>query len=194
MNFNKLNKDKIKLGNTEFINNYLKAVEKLQTSDVLNSLKNINLSIEKNLSDQILNSFINYNSNIKTDIVKKYLENVNPGLKNVSPFELFVKAWIIFEKAIKQLNDERGTESQKRNFIPNTDILKEHETVTSGEINELREYRKIRNNLLHGYSKPSNNELKSAYKRLIEITKEVIESLNDLKVKDTLNKELEEIN
>ncbi len=193
VNYNKINFDKIKLGNTEFLNNYLKAVEKIKTSEVLNSLKNINLSIDKNLSDQLLNSFINYERITTPDALKKYLESVNPGLKNISPFEQFIRTWIIFEKAVKQLNEERGTELQKRNFIPNTDILKGHENISPEEIANLRDYRMIRNNLLHGYTKPSKSELKSAYDNLISITKKVIDSLKNQNLKDTLMKEINEL-
>ena len=192
-NFDKKYYQNIKLGNTEFLNSYLKAVESLKTSEVIKSLRNINTNLNKSLSDQLLNSFVNLEENIKSDNIKKYLNAINPEIQNQSPFELFVKTWIVFEKATRQINQENDTSSDKRYFIPNTKLLSKLKIINKQEETELRDYRAIRNNLLHGNSRPSNENLQNSYNRLREITSKVISNINEMKVRDKLNKELEEI-
>lgn len=185
--FKNLNFEKLNIGNTVFLNNYLNAVSKIKTSDFLDSLKKINFNYNETISDQLLSNIINidYDKNIR-----KYLSSVTHDKNKISSFELFIKTWVLFEKSILELNNQNQRKS-KENFIPNFSILSQFDVFTKEELEDLKELRRIRNKLLHGYESIPEDTLKHAYDRLKSTLLKTISLIIDVKTKETLTKDFE---
>jgi ppGpp synthetase/RelA/SpoT-type nucleotidyltranferase len=177
----------LNFGNTEYINNYLKAVQTLQTSDILNSLQKINLNIKESFSDQFLQNLIKINDN--TENLRKYFGQYTSDKKKISGFEAFMKTWIVFEKVVTQLNVQYGNDTRK-NFIPSIDILGKISEFSNDELEQIRESRKIRNQLLHGYQSYSNEDLEKASEDLKIIVDKSINAVLDNNVKEELQHEI----
>jgi len=183
----KTNFKKINFGNTEYLNNYLRAIDKIDTKKLTEAISKVNLNINETFSDQLLLNFIALNEN--NDNLKKYFGQMTTDKKKISGFELFTKTWIVFEKVIAQLNQENGNKNRK-NFIPNLDIVKEVSHLTQEEINQIHQLRKTRNQMLHGYESFTNEQLEKNYKQLKEIVEKCILAIKDEEVKEKLTNEL----
>ncbi len=187
-NYNNDNNNKIlNLGNTEYINNYLKAVEKLQTSDILKSFNSININLKESFSDQFFQNIIKINQS--SENLKKYFGQYTNDKKKISGFELFTKTWIVFEKIIFQLNKQSGNDNRK-NFIPNLSVIENITHLTVNEIEQISDLRKIRNELLHGYQSYPNEQLEKAYEQLKTIVLKCLDALTDIETKEELISEL----
>lgn len=178
---------KINFGNTEYLNNYLRAINKIDTNQITEAISKINLNINETFSDQLLQNIIAINKN--NDNLKKYFSQITKDKKKVSGFELFTKTWIVFEKVIFQLNQENGNKNRK-NFIPNLDIVSEVSLLTQEEINQIHQLRKIRNQMLHGYESFSNDNLEKNYENLKAIVEKCILVIKDENIKNELSEEL----
>jgi ppGpp synthetase/RelA/SpoT-type nucleotidyltranferase len=187
-NYNNDNNNKIlNFGNTEYINNYLKAVEKLQTSDILKSFNSININLKESFSDQFFQNIIKINQS--SENLKKYFGQYTNDKKKISGFELFTKTWIVFEKIIFQLNKQSGNDNRK-NFIPNLGVIENITHLTDNEIEQISDLRKIRNELLHGYQSYPNEQLEKAYEQLKTIVLKCLDALTDIETKEELISEL----
>lgn len=178
------------LGNTQYLANYLKAVKKIQTSDIINSIKNINLSLNDSISDQLLQSIIALNKN--QDNIKKYLGQYVSDKDKLSGFELFLKAWILFEKVLIQLNKEKGNDIRK-NFIPNSSVIKQISDLNFEDLKDIENMRQIRNHLLHGYEYFQNDELEESYNKMKLIIKKCIDHINDEELRNEFANDLNTI-
>lgn len=187
-NYNNDNNNKIlNFGNTEYINNYLKVVEKLQTADILKSFNNININLKESFSDQFFQNIIKINQN--SDNLKKYFGQYTNDKKKISGFELFTKTWIVFEKILFQLNKQSGNDIRK-NFIPNLSVIENITHLTDNEIKQISDLRKIRNELLHGYQSYPNEQLEKAYEQLKTIVVKCLDALTNNEIKEELINEL----
>ncbi|WP_158861468.1 GTP pyrophosphokinase [Lunatibacter salilacus] len=178
---------KINFGNTEYLNNYLKAINKIDTSQITEAISKINLQLNESFSDQLLQNIIAINKN--SDNLSKYFNQITSDKKKASGFELFTRTWIVFEKVISQLNQENGNKDRK-NFIPNLDIVSEVSHLTQREISKVQQLRKIRNQMLHGYESFSNEQLEKHYKDLKSIVQKCINAIQNVDIKEELNNEL----
>lgn len=183
----KTNFNKINFGNTEYLNNYLNAIKKINTNQITEAISKINLNINETFSDQLLQNIIAMNKN--NDNLKKYFSLITSDKKKISGFELFTKTWIVFEKVITQLNQENGNKDRK-NFIPNLDIVSEVSHLTQNEINQINQLRKIRNQMLHGYESFSNEQLEKYYKDLKSIVEKCIIAIQNENIRNELSDEL----
>jgi len=181
-NFKNLN-----FGNTEYLNNYLKAIDKIDTKKLAEAISKVNLNIKETFSDQLLLNIMSLNEN--NDNLRKYYSQFTTDKKKVSGFELFTKTWIVFEKVITQLNLENGNKNRK-NFIPSLDILKDVSHLTQKELSKVHQFRKIRNQMLHGYESFTNEQLEKYYKDLKSIIEKCIHSIQDEEIRNQLLNEL----
>lgn len=183
----KNNFKQIDFGNTEYLNNYLKAIDKIDTNQIQEAISKISLNINENFSDQLFQNILAINKN--NDNLKKYFSQITSDKKKVSGFELFTKTWIVFEKVIAQLNKENGNENRK-NFIPNLDIVGEVSHLTENEKKQIHQLRKIRNQMLHGYESFSNENLEKYYNELKAIAQKCILAIQDENIRLELSNEL----
>jgi ppGpp synthetase/RelA/SpoT-type nucleotidyltranferase len=178
---------KINFGNTEYLANYLKAIQKIDTSQITEAMTRVNQNINESFSDQLFQNIIAINKS--QDNLKKYFSQITTDKKKVSGFELFTKTWITFEKVIAQLNKENGS-SNRKNFIPNLDIVKEVSNLNIREIDQIRKLRTIRNQMLHGYESFPNEKLEKSYELLKEMVEKCIMAIQDEEIKTELTNEL----
>jgi len=167
---------KINFGNTEYLANYLKAIQKIDTSQIAEAMTRVNQNINETFSDQLFQNIIAINKS--QDNLKKYFSQITTDKKKVSGFELFTKTWITFEKVIAQLNKENGS-SNRKNFIPNLDIVKEVSHLNQKEIDQIKKLRTIRNHMLHGYESFPNEKLEKSYLQLKKIVEKCILAIQD---------------
>lgn len=183
----KTNFKKINFGNTEYLNNYLKAIDKIDMNQINEAIGKISLNINETFSDQLLQNIIS--TNYKNDNLKKYFSQITTDKKKISGFELFTKTWIVFEKVIAQLNQENGIKNRK-NFIPNLDVVSEVSHLTQEEINQIHQLRKTRNLMLHGYESFSNEQLEKYYKDLKAIVEKCMREIQNESILEELKQEL----
>jgi len=188
--------NKLKLGNTDTLNKYINSIYdyKIDTDTFTKFINNINQSENETVSDQLLNMFINdyFKDNIKEKSLNKYFSKISGPNKDTSGFELFVKTWIIVEKGMSIINFENNIVHRKY-FVPNFEKLIEHSSFTKEEISELHQFRRIRNQLLHGIETPPNEYLNKAYLRLKELAEKIISQIKDNKQRENLTVELNQI-
>lgn len=180
----------INFGNTEYLANYLKAIQKIDTSQIAEALKSVNQNINESFSDQLFQNILAINKN--QDNLKKYYSQITTDKKKISGFELFTKTWITFEKVISQLNRENGS-SNRKNFIPNLDIVREVSKLNQREIDQIHRLKKVRNKMLHGYESFSNEQLEKSYKQLKAIVEKCITAIKDEEIKVELGNELKQV-
>ncbi|MFC4163435.1 GTP pyrophosphokinase family protein [Epilithonimonas zeae] len=181
----------IDLGNTEFLNNYLKANNnKISTSQLSQAIKRITTNSNESFSDQVLQNIISINTSGKS--LQRYLQQFSLDENKVSSFELFVKTWIIFEKVIKQLMEENSIdkENQQVNFFTNIEQIFEVAELSKDDKNNILLLRRIRNQMLHGVESFSDRDLEKYYKLLKEIVIKCINKIKTKKVAERLQKEL----
>lgn len=186
-NYKNIDAKKINFGNTEYLANYLKAVQKIDTSQLIKSIKLVNQNINESFSDQLFKNILTENKS--QDNLKKYFSQITSDKKKVSGFEMFTKTWIMFEKVATQINNENGTSSRK-NFIPDLEVLKKVVNLTLKEIEQINRLRNIRNQLLHGHFSYSNEKLEKSNEQLKSIVQKCLLEIKDDKIKSEITNEL----
>lgn len=189
-NFKNLDLSKVQLGDTSLLNNYLEAVSKMETDEVLKSFEKVNLNFSETVTDQILMDIItkDYDKNLN-----KYLASFTPDQNKVLVYEAFIKAWIILEKAILKINEQNHFH-QKDNSTSNFSLFANFHKFSEEEMEDLKELRILRNKLLHGYNSVSEEELKPRILRLKEIVRDTLLEIHDDKKREKLLNRLQRIN
>jgi len=189
-NFKNLDLTKVQLGDTSLLNNYLEAVSKMETDEVLKSFEKVNLNFSETVTDQILMEIItkDYDKNLN-----KYLASFTPDPNKVFVYEAFIKAWIILEKAVQKINEQNHFHP-KNNSTSNFSLFSNSHKFSEEEMEDLKELRILRNKLLHGYNAISEEELKPCIERLKEIVQNTLLEIHDDKKKEKLIKRLQRIN
>lgn len=177
----------INFGNTEYLAKYLKAIKKIDTSQIAEAMKNINLNLNETFSDQLFQNIIALNKN--QDNLNKYFSQITNDKRRVSGFELFTKTWIVFEKVISQLNKEDWNINRK-NFIPNFEVVKNVSYLSQHEYDQIRDLRNIRNHMLHGYESFPNEKLEESYEQLKAIAEKCILAIQNEEIRIKLHNEL----
>ncbi|EGQ8161853.1 RelA/SpoT protein [Vibrio parahaemolyticus] len=182
---------KLKLGDTKILFNYLKDTEGFSADKFNDYISRVNQSEKETISDQLFTMILDdtYSDIKNKNYLEKYFERSLGTARDYSGFESFVKTWIVLEKAVTHINREHN-KRHKKFFTAKFEHLVELELISSEEALELNDFRRIRNNLLHGFETPPDNELSAACTRLIELTNKVVESIKDATTKDTLSGEL----
>jgi len=193
---NSLNKNyisKLKLGDTKVLNNYLKNIYNYDIEAFTEYLNNINQSVDETISDQLLNMFIRdyYKEDIKDKSLKNYFSKMVGPNKDTSGFESFVKTWIVLEKSFTEIMTENNVIDRTRKYnVPQFDMLYKLEILNKREIGELKKFRRIRNQVLHGVESPNDNFLSDAYLRLREITMKIINGIQNEQIRNEILVEL----
>lgn len=184
--------DKIKLGNTYLLNNYLNTTKKLYTKDFDKYIDKININLDETVTDQLLSMLLVEFYDTDKPNLKNYFKNLQVSDKKASSFESFVKCWVILEKATREFLTNADIKSNKY-LVPNFEILKEKNILTTEETHTLRQIRQVRNYLLHGLETPNENYLQDSYEKLKELTMKVVNSLSNKSIKEILIRELESL-
>ena len=187
---------KLKLGNTDILNKYFNTIHhyKIDTDTFSRYISNISQSEKETISEQLLNMLVEdyLKDDIKDKSLKNYLNTVSGPNKDTSGFELFIKTWIMLERGVSIINSENNIIHRKY-FVPQFDSLKQNNTFSKKEIEELQQFRRVRNQLFHGIETPQNEYLNKAYKRLRELTAKVIAQIKNDDQRNRLSAELNEL-
>lgn len=188
-NFKNLDLSTVELGDTSLLNNYLEAVSKMDTEEVLESFEKVRLNFSETVTDQVLTEIIkkDYDKNLK-----KYLASFTDDEGKVAAYEAFLKAWIILDKAFDCYNSQ--------NRLPLDGQADHHMTSFANlngfaeeEVEELRELRILRSKLLHGFNSINPDDLKPSFNRLKEFCVMIISKLLDEEAKEKLGRKLEKL-
>ena len=125
------NLNRLKVGDTYFLNNYLNTIKKMDVSQLSNIINKINADLPESASDQLLNMLLVEFYDYDKVNIKNYFKNLHVSEKKASTFESFVRCWIVLEKAVRDILKDENTEAKKY-FIPNFDILKHYCPDKSG--------------------------------------------------------------
>ena len=184
--------NKIKLGDTYLLNNYLNTIKKLDVNEFSSYINKINTDLPESVTDQLLNMFlVEFYDKDKINL-KNYFKNLHVSERKISGFESFVRCWVILEKAVRDILKDEEIDPNKY-LIPDFKILKDRQILSAKEANELRELRQIRNYLLHGIETPPEEYLKDSYQRLKALTTKVVEKVPTNTYRERLKKELDEL-
>lgn len=185
-NFKNLDLTKVELGDTSLLNHYLQAVSKMDTDEVLKSFEKVNLNYSESVTDQILMDIISkdYDNNLI-----KYLTSFTKETETVIDYFIFLKVWIILEKAILRINEQNQNIPVIKSLAA-FPIYEDFLDFTEEESSTLKQLRILRNKLLHGYNSITNMEMDYSTKKLKEITSDLILKINDQKLREKLNKRL----
>ncbi len=189
-NYKLIDENKLNFGNTEYIANYLKAVEKIRTSDIFKSLDKIDKNLDETFSDQFLNNIISITKS--NDNLRKYFSLYTNDENKISGFEMFAKTWIIFEKAIFELYKENDS-LEKKTFKSNMDVIKEVSPLSDTEIKTVDELRNVSSQILHGYGSFEDVDLKNSFSTLKSLTMKCINTIKNTKIKNELAGQLNQI-
>jgi len=184
--------DKIKLGDTFLLNNYLTTYKKLDTKDFTTYINNVNIDTDESVTDQLLNMLLIKYYDTDNPNLKNYFKNLNISDRKASGFESFVKCWVILEKAVREFYSANEIRTNKY-LIPDFKVLQAKKILTQEEGSQLNQMRQVRNYLLHGIETPSENYLKNSFQILKSISVKVVRKIPNAKVKAELEKELEKI-
>jgi ppGpp synthetase/RelA/SpoT-type nucleotidyltranferase len=189
---NSLDKDyinKIKIGDTHLLSNYLKTFKKLDTSTFQDYIGKINFELPESVTDQLLNMLlVEFNSNLN---LKDYFKNLQLSDRRASTFESFIKYWVILEKASREFLSEEERKSRKY-LIPDFKILQDIKVISHLETNDLKRLRRVRNELLHGIESTAELTLKDSLTILKKITVKVVDNVPKLSIRKKLQKEISE--
>jgi ppGpp synthetase/RelA/SpoT-type nucleotidyltranferase len=184
--------NKIKLGDTYLLTNYLNTIKKLDVNDFNNYISKINVELGESVTDQLLNMLlVEYYDEEKPNL-KSYFKNLHISDKRASGFESFVRCWVVLERAVREISNQEDVKHNKY-LIPDFKILSDKKFITANDANNLRSLRRTRNYLLHGIETPPEDYLKDSFLVLKAIASKVVEKVPTKAVKDALKKELESI-
>jgi ppGpp synthetase/RelA/SpoT-type nucleotidyltranferase len=113
-------KNRIKIGDTYLLINYLNTIKKLDTNAFVELIKKINVNSEDTATDQLLNMLLVENLNDNPNL-KNYFKNLNISDRKASGFEAFVKCWIILEKGVREFYSEEEVQTKK--YLQNSHLF-----------------------------------------------------------------------
>lgn len=192
---NSIDKDyrnKIKLGDTYLLNNYLNTIKKLDTKDFKKYIDKINFESNESATDQLLNMLLVEFYDTEKPNLKNYFKNLHISERKASGFESFVKCWVVLEKAVREFYTANDIRTNKY-LVPDFKILQSKRILTADEANQLRQLRQVRNYLLHGIETPPESYLKNSFEILKSLTEKIVERVPNSQTKEKLRKELEKI-
>ena len=166
--FDKKHKNKIKIGDTSLLNNYLSTIKKLDTDKFIEFINDIDVSSKDSATDQLLNMLLfNYRVGLRT-----YFKNLGIAYHKISSCEAYILCWVKLENNVAELYFPEETERKKTAF----DVLKiiQHQgRLTKGEMAALERSRKLRNDILHGVHIPSKKSLENSLSELMDLSQKV---------------------
>lgn len=182
---------KLKLGDTKILFNYLKDNSSISANELADYLNKINQDENETITDQLLLMIINdsYKSSENNLNLSNYLKYSLGENRDVSGFELFIKAWILLEKAVSLIQNDNSRQNKKF-ATAKFEFLVSKEIITREESLELNYFKKSRRNLLHGVETPTDYQLHAMYIRFLTLTEKIISSILSDNDRDYLLREI----
>jgi ppGpp synthetase/RelA/SpoT-type nucleotidyltranferase len=185
--------DKIRLGNTNFINNLMKSNKSLDINLLNEYLALINLdNKDDTIANQLFDIYISNNKNIDEKSIKNYIKILNLSSSKATNFESFINGWKLLNEASNYFVDT-GNDS-KSIIVPTVKfkLLYENNVINSLEYDEISRLRQLRNDMIHKLNAP--NFLDSDFRILLDITEKIIDKIEVKAIRDRLRRELKKLN
>ena len=160
------------IGNIKFLNDVMKEfnyTNKTKFDKIVKNMKYYN-------NDTIANELID---NIISDFIKTN-KNKLPSNLSKSGFERFIKLWILWEKINNSLRSDENDREKS-------------ELLNKDEINLLKQYRSLRNEIIHGIKSYDNDFLLRKCDTLMILIQKIIQGINDNDLQKQYFIELENI-
>lgn len=171
-------KNKIKIGDTYLLNNYLNTTKTLDTNQFIDFINKIDVTSQESATDQLLNMLLlNYQDNDSVSL-RNYFKNLGIADRKVSSCEAFIRCWVMLEQRIRAFDPEKEVETMKA-ITYAYKIIENNNLLTAEEILALDHLRKLRNDLLHGIRIPTERSLRDSLKLLTEVSKKLTNNIQD---------------
>jgi ppGpp synthetase/RelA/SpoT-type nucleotidyltranferase len=176
----------IEIGNTKILMNLLTASGQTNINNINKFISNKIFQKDYSISDQIIDDLLIRDYDDKK-VLKALYDYINKNLKggHKNGFEKFIKAWILIEKTVRSVGDQL----QKKMTVYSNEILKILDNDESS-YSTILYCRKVRNELIHGVEPYENKKLKELADKLLQIVRVIILKIDDIEVRENLEKEL----
>ena len=184
--------EKIRLGDSYLLYNFLSKVYSVDLKDFKSFIKRINFDSVMTLTDQLIQMMIVEHYDTVKDKLTIYFRNLNVPEKTIPCSVSFIRYWIILEKAYNLILT--GSLSKTRVYTcPDFTNLVPLTLLTPDEALRLNELKKDRTLLLQGIKNFEENELKSSLKIVKNLTRKTVEHVHIEHSKAELMKEFNNI-
>lgn len=178
---------KIKLGETQLLDNFLNTIKKLDINELNDYVSKVNTEQSETVTDQILEMMMTEEWDKKDGNFREYFKKLQISEPRISDFERFLKCWGIMEMVVKEV---LGKTSSDKFTIPDFRILKENHILNAKETESLSKMRHLRNRLLHGIDTPSESILQDNYHMLKGVIDKILVKVPESERKNTLQTKL----
>jgi hypothetical protein len=184
--------ERIRLGDSYLLYNFLSKVETIDLRDFKGFIKRINFDSGITLTDQLIQMMIvEYYDKVK-DKLTIYFRNLNVPEKTIACSVSFIRYWIILERAYILILTGSFSKTGIYTF-PDFQNLATLNILTPDEALRLNELKKDRTLLLQGIKNFEENELRSSLKTVKSLTRKTIEHVDIDNFKADLLKEFGDI-
>lgn len=189
--YNKFKDDnKVKIGNTYLINNFLKSIDTIETKTLKKYLNQIDLEDSESISNQLFDLYINNNKNLNDETLKRFVKNLNLPKNKANIFEKFVRAWSLLDKTVDTLIHKSDKEYYKH-LVTRYNVLVQKNIISKMEYDEIERLREIRNHLVHNLDIPTY--LNSDYDSLVDVILKLITKIEDIDIRNLLLNQLKNL-
>lgn len=170
------------IGNIKYLNEIMNNIQYTNKSKIKNIISELEYYPEISIADELIDKVIS--DSIKNDKdIERVLGNTKKYKNNISGFEAFLKLWILMESINKYILAQN--EISDKQYSLRFEIYLKTEILSFEEVEELKEFRNIRNKVIHGIGMFEDDYLLANFDSLKRIVYKIITSIKDDNVKDT---------
>jgi len=174
------------IGNIQYLNEIMNNISFNNKSKIRNIVSHLEYSPDSSIADELIDKI--FIEAFKTEIdTNKIISLTKENAAKRSGFESFLKLWILLESINEYMMEAYNIEN--KSYKIKFDIYLKTEILNFQEVEQLKEFRTIRNYILHGVGKYEDDYLLNKYSILKDI---VLKVINSLKAQDYKEKFLDE--
>jgi len=184
--------EKIRLGDTYLLFNFLRNVKTIDVKDFKLLIKRIDFDSGLTMTDQMIQlMMVEYYDKIKNNLTL-YFKNLNIPEKTIPYSISFIRFWIILEKAYLLIQNDSLSKTDSY-ISPDFTMLAEMNIITTDDALKLNELKNESTLLLQGIENFEVDELKSSLKIVKAICRKTIDHVQLENSKTELEKEFNNI-
>lgn len=184
------NIDSRDVGNIKYLNEIMKTLNYNSKSKIEKILKNLNYYSNETVADEIIDSIVR--DLVKNDrAIEEILNQRKTKAEQRSGFENYLRLWILLEKVNESFNRQFNTKTAHSPI--KFDLYSRNEILNRNEIDALREYRQIRNQIIHGKGIYEDTELLRHCDGLKELLLKMISAVEESGLRDEFRSEFSNI-
>ena len=176
------NIDSKNIGNIKYLNEIMNSINFNSKTKINKLVSELNYYPEATIADEMIDKILF--ESIKNDRdVEKIINSLIKNNKNMSGFECFLKLWILMESVNQYIL--QFYEVKEKTYGYRFDIYLKAEILNYEEVESLKEFRNIRNKLVHGIGMYEDDYLLQNFDSLQNIVLKIIDSIKEPEVKGT---------